>query len=296
VCITEWESNGLTLGFAKECDAHTTQMPCDADPDCNWEPDFVGSGIAKCVPGGLAWAGAMDELVSKAVTHCQNVANDNDIDPTPACNQMTQGACEAAGCAWNAGTSSCFFDGITCVEAVVEDMPLNDGTCEMPSADCFGIGSGGEEDDGEDDEEEGGPDDDADESAGVEEPWGDLDALIYCTVSACTLDQALIEAVVNDPYPMLDDSARLAAYRISMSLAGHKLTGIDTSEPTGALLDALGLQNDDVFLLVDDLPLETFEDVLIAVDHLNSVSQTEIRIRRGGSTITRTYDIAVNAP
>lgn len=279
LCMTSAEDQTLTTGLAQDCDTATTEMACDnLGFTCKWIEDVEGFGVDICLPSSIAFQGLWLNLVNETITECEDTATGQgftELNPNCAA-QVSQSACVAVtGCAWTG--SICVVDGLTCTMAAASTTLVDTG--DKCTGDFCEVGNTG-----------GG-------SAPLGgDPWGDLSQEISCSSgTSCTVTQDLVNAVITDPSPMLDDDTRLEFATVG-SFSGMKITGIDRGQSTGDLAARLKLQSNDLIFEVGGLPITNEQDLLAVVEYLLQVSAVDVKLRRGTNTVTITYVMALSSP
>lgn len=277
LCMTESEDTTLTTGLAQDCDTATTEMACDnLGFTCEWIENVEGFGVDICLPSSIAFQGLWLDLVTETINECEDEATSQgftELNPNCAA-QSIQSTCQSVtGCAWTG--SACVVDGLTCTMAAASATLLD--TEDKCTADfCESGNTGG--------------------SAPLlgGDPWGDLSQEIFCASStSCVVTQNLVEAVVTNPDPMLDDDTRLEFATVG-NFSGMKITGIDRGQSTGDLAWRLKLQNNDLIFEVGGLPITNEQDLLAVVEYLMTVSAADVKLRRSSNTVTISYAVAVS--
>jgi hypothetical protein len=271
VCMTEDAHDALTTGLAFDCDTFTTDTTCNSQANCTWHTNALGSGVDLCVPTTSGWFGAWETVVTATKEACEDEATQQGfVELYPDCASIQGGgACNGTtGCTWGGG-AGCLVDGLTCPTAAISTPIFDDETtCPLMSDECP----------------------ESDTSGGFSGPWGvDPREEIFChTSTQCEVTPALLNAVANDPYPMLDDDVRATLDEVG-GFTGFVITGINVQQPTGELAFLLQLEDDDLVFEVNGMPLSSELDLLSAVDQVLADSFAIVKLRRDGATVTITY-------
>jgi hypothetical protein len=267
VCMTEDAHDALTAGLAFDCDTFTTDTTCNAQANCTWHTNALGSGVDLCVPTTSGWFGAWETVVTATKEACEDEATQQGfVELYPDCASIQGGgACgNATGCEWGGG-AGCLVDGLTCETAAISTTIFDDETtCALMSDECPEADASG--------------------------PWGlDPRQEIFChTSTQCEVTHDLLNAVASDPYPMLDDDVRATLDEVG-GFTGFVITGINMQQPTGELAFFLQLQNDDLVFEVNGMPLSSELELLAAVDQVLEDSFAVVKLRRNSATVTITY-------
>lgn len=140
---------------------------------------------------------------------------------------------------------------------------------------------------GGDDSGTSGVDSSGSSGSGAVGPWGDLPSLVSCNSSnVCVVDGALIDNVTGSFTTLYDDGALLSL--VTSPAKGVQLTGVDSGEDSFDLVDAFGIQDDDIITKVAGIKLDSeaaMDTALAALSPIPSPVQFTV-VRKVGRTKT----------
>lgn len=151
----------------------------------------------------------------------------------------------------------------------------------------------GEGDDGDGDGGEGG-DDTTGAGAG---PFGDIDMLVYCDPqTTCVVDEDLLANVAANFTVFDDEEVRLTAVSISGVGRCAQVSGLDNGEDSKELLDAFGIQNNDLITHVNGTALSSTANVHQVVYDLGGATSWTVTVRRWNGSTWTTLNYSVSLP
>jgi hypothetical protein len=130
---------------------------------------------------------------------------------------------------------------------------LGQGDTDTATSGGEGEGGGGG---GGDDSATSGVDSSGSSGSGAVGPWGDLPSLVSCNANnICTVDRVLIDNVTASFATLYDDGVLLSL--VTSPAKGVRLTGVDRGEDSADLIDAFGVQDDDIITEIDGITLDS---------------------------------------
>ena len=110
--------------------------------------------------------------------------------------------------------------------------------------------------------------------------------MIIFSRAGCLVSQTLIDALLDNPRFLLDDSTRLVQHtNTSGQAAGMAFTGVSD----GSIADRLGFADGDVILDIEGLPFIDESDFLAVALEIYDASTVTMTVDRNGSTSQRTF-------
>lgn len=138
-----------------------------------------------------------------------------------------------------------------------------------------------------DDSGTSGVDSSGSSGSGAVGPWGDLASLVSCNSSnVCIVDRALIDNVTGSFTTLYDDGVLLSL--VTSPANGVQLTGVDSGEDSFDLVDAFGIQDDDIITKVAGIKLNSeaaMDTALVSLSPIPSPVQFTV-VRKVGRTKT----------
>ena len=120
----------------------------------------------------------------------------------------------------------------------------------------------------------------------TERGLGDLDTMIRCKGTGCFISQDLIDAALDNPRLLLDESTRLVQRTDTRGRAvGMAFTGVSIN----GLADKLGFADGDLILDIEGLPFIDESDFLAVALEIYEASEVTMTVDRGGSTRELTF-------
>jgi hypothetical protein len=122
-------------------------------------------------------------------------------------------------------------------------------------------------------------------SFGGVDPFGDIETLVICDGTVCTVSQDLIDNVLDN----LDVFASESVFLVFGSHVvgdGLLVTGLSSGDDSKELADAFGIQNNDVIAEINGVDLDDEEDLVDVVNQLLQMSYSghvEILVKRRNS-------------
>lgn len=232
---------------------------------------YCGEEWASNTENAVGWNGEAWEDIKKnnewiEGPMCITTAASEDADDSMSQIYATLQATAISACESRAGVMGLTMD--DCSSNV--SAPAYKKDCAMNVDDCNpAVGDDGETggDDGEDD------------------GLGDQSTEIECDGNTCVLSDQLITDLLAAPESTWDEEG----YELELVNVG----GRDGWEITGiaadTFADQLGFQDDDLFLEVDGIELDSFAALLIAATHALSQDSVRVKYQRSTSTLYKTF-------
>lgn len=151
---------------------------------------------------------------------------------------------------------------------------------------------------GPDGVDESGSDDAGSDDTGMGVgPFGEIDDLVSCIESTCTVEDELFSRVMDAFGTFYDEGVRAERVDLSTVGPGVRLSGLDAREHATALLATLGLHDGDVITHVDDMTLDSDARLHQLLAEVSTSSSWTLTIRRrAGSTWRAVERTIVRAP
>lgn len=148
---------------------------------------------------------------------------------------------------------------------------------------------------------EEGDDEGVDEESGaplLSDPFGDVEALVDCTgttTKTCVIEPELLANVTENFQTFYDEEVWLEMVNITGPGRGAQITGVDSGEDVEELLDAFGIEDEDLITHVNNIHLQGEEDALQAIYEIPLDTAWSVTVRRwnGSSWDTLSYSISV---
>jgi hypothetical protein len=149
--------------------------------------------------------------------------------------------------------------------------------------------------DGGDEADEG-----VDEESGaplLDDPFGDLEALVECsgsTTKTCVIEPELLANITENFQTFYDEEVWLQMVNITGPGRGAQITGVDSGEDVEALLDAFGIEDEDLITHVNNIHLEGEQDALQAIYEIPLTTAWNVTVRRWNGTSWDTLSYAIS--
>jgi general secretion pathway protein C len=114
----------------------------------------------------------------------------------------------------------------------------------------------------------------------------DIKKGVRCRDKKCEVDRSLLDKLLNYQ-PALSTSARFVPSFKDGKPRGFKVYAIRP----GSIFASLGLQNADLILAINGLPMATPDQALAAYDKVKNASHLEFQVERRGESVTLDYQI-----